>query len=308
VRNETAALVQRRRRPLALFRSPVLRALWADKPTVAAVAFLILIMLATVFAPVVAPHDPDLNNLRARLLPPWSFTEHGNFLLGSDPLGRDVLTRILYGGRVSLSVGIATVLASGCLGTLLGLMAGYFRGFVDDVVMRAVDIFMALPTLLFVLVVLFVVGGGVVNLVLVLAIARWMLYCRVVRGVVLSLREQPFVEAGAALGASHARIMLRHILPNLLTPLLTVATLDMARVMLVEASLSFLGLGVQPPHTSWGQMVAAGRQYVATAWWQSTMPGLAIFLTALSFNMFGTWFRAITDPLQRWRWMPMAKE
>ena len=174
--------------------------------------------------------------------------------------------------------------------------------------MRAVDVFMAVPLLLLALMVLFILGPSFVNILIVFAVARWMLYCRVTRGVVMSLREQAFVDAARAIGCSDNRIITRHILPNLITPLLTLAALDVPRNILTESSLSFLGFGIQPPDSSWGLMLSQGRQYIVTAWWVVVMPGMAIFLTALSFNLFGVWLRAVSDPLQRWRWLKATKE
>ena len=200
------------------------------------------------------------------------------------------------------------VLVSGSIGTFLGLVAGYYRGRVDDVIMRAVDVFMSVPLLFLALMVLYILGPSFTNIIIVFAVARWMLYCRVTRGVVMSLREQTFIEAARALGCSDQRIIVRHILPNLMTPLLTLAALDVPRNILTESALSFLGFGIQPPDSSWGLMLASGRQYITSAWWVVVVPGMAIFLTALSFNLVGLWLRAVSDPLQRWRWLKQTKE
>lgn len=188
------------------------------------------------------------------------------------------------------------------------MVAGYYRGIVDDVIMRIVDVFMSVPLLLLALMVLFILGPSFVNIIIVFAVARWMLYCRVTRGVVMSLREQAFIDAARAIGCSDNRVIARHILPNLITPLLTLAALDVPRNILTESGLSFLGFGIQPPDSSWGLMLSQGRQYIITAWWVVVMPGMAIFLTALSFNLFGVWMRAVSDPLQRWRWLKATKE
>ena len=230
------------------------------------------------------------------------------FLLGTDHLGRDYLSRLIYGGRISILVGVLGVLISSVIGVFLGLVAGYYRGLLDDVIMRAVDVFMSVPTLLLALMVLFILGPSFTNIIIVFAVARWMLYCRVTRGVVLSLREQSFIDAARAIGCSDGRIVGRHILPNLITPLLTLAALDVPRNILTESTLSFLGFGIQPPESSWGLMLSQGRQYIVTAWWVVVVPGMAIFLTALSFNLFGVWMRAVSDPLQRWRWLRATKE
>ena len=193
------------------------------------------------------------------------------------------------------------MLVSGTIGTLLGLIAGYYRGPVDDVIMRLVDLQMGFPSLLLALFVLYVVGGGVLNVILVLAVTRWMVYARVTRGLVLSHRENVFVEAARASGCSDRRIIFRHLAPNLISPIVVLATLEVAYMILTEASLSFLGLGIQPPQSSWGLMLSQGRQYITTAWWLVTFPGLAILFTALSLNLVATWARSATDPAQRWR-------
>ncbi|MDP6550494.1 MAG: ABC transporter permease, partial [Dehalococcoidia bacterium] len=190
----------------------------------------------------------------------------------------------------------------------LGMLAGYYRGLVDDIIMRTVDIFMSVPLLLLALLVIFILGASFWNIILVFALGRWMLYCRVCRGVVMSLREQAFVEAARSIGCTDLRIVLRHVLPNLITPLMTIAALDVPRIILTESTLSFLGFGIQPPESSWGTMLSRGREYLTTAWWVVVMPGMAIFVTALSFNLFGVWLRAVSDPLQRWRWLKRTEE
>jgi peptide/nickel transport system permease protein len=187
-------------------------------------------------------------------------------------------------------------------------LAGYYRGIIDDIIMRAVDVFMSVPLLLLALMVLYILGSSFSNIIIVFAVGRWMLYCRITRGVVLSLREQSFIDAARAIGASDRRIVWRHIVPNLITPLLTMAALDVPNNILTESTLSFLGFGIQPPESSWGTMLAQGRGYIQAAWWVVVMPGVAIFLTALSFNLFGVWMRAVSDPLQRWRWLKATKE
>ena len=282
------------------------RALVRDKLTLVAVVYLLILGGAAVFAPWVTPFGPNDDDLFMRNMPPLTAPETGGsipHLLGTDPLGRDQLTRLVYGGRVSLAVGLASVLVSGSVGIVLGLVAGYYRGYVDDAIMRLVDVQMGFPSLLLALFVLYAVGGGVANVILVLAVTRWMIYARVTRGLVLSYRESLFVEAARALGCTDRRIIFLHLLPNLLSPILVLATLEVAYMILTEASLSFLGLGIQPPQSSWGLMLAQGRQYVTTAWWLVTFPGLAILLTALSLNLVATWLRAVSDPTQRWRYL-----
>ncbi len=280
------------------------RALLRDKLTLAACIFLVLLAIAAIFAPWVAPFNPNDQSLFMRNMPPMTAPEEGGaipHLMGTDALGRDELSRLIFGGRVSLAVGLLSVLVSGTIGTLLGLIAGYYRGPVDDIIMRLVDIQMGFPSLLLALFVLYVVGGGVLNVILVLAVTRWMVYARVTRGLVLSHRENVFVEAARASGCSDRRIIFRHLAPNLISPIVVLATLEVAYMILTEASLSFLGLGIQPPQSSWGLMLSQGRQYITTAWWLVTFPGLAILLTALSLNLVATWARSATDPAQRWR-------
>jgi peptide/nickel transport system permease protein len=219
-----------------------------------------------------------------------------------------MLSRLIFGGRISLAVGVLGVLLSGSIGIFLGLMAGYFRGRLDDVIMRAVDVFMSVPLLFLALMVIFILGPSFRNILIVFAVSRWMLYCRVTRGVVMSLREQVFIEAAQAIGCTDQRIIARHILPNLITPLLTIAALEVPRNILTESTLSFLGFGIQPPDSSWGLMLAQGRNYILDAWWVVVLPGMAIFTTALAFNLFGVWMRSVSDPLQRWRWLKATKE
>lgn len=282
----------------------MLRALLRDRVTLSALIFVTIVILAAFGADLITPHDPYAQSLMLRNKPPMTAASSGlPYVLGTDALGRDQLSRLIYGSRISLAVGLASVLFSGLIGTLLGLLAGYYRGRLDDLIMRVVDIQMGFPSLLLALVILYGAGSGFVNVVIVLAVTRWMVYARVTRSLMLSLRETPFVDAARAIGCNDRRIIFRHMLPNLLSPLLVLATMEIATVILTEASLDFLGLGIQPPESSWGLMLAQGRQYITTAWWLVTFPGLTILLTTLSFNLLATWVRAITDPVQRWRWL-----
>ena len=281
------------------------RALLRDKLTLLACLFLIVLAISAIFAPWVAPFDPNEDNLFMRNMPPMTMPEAGGaipHLLGTDALGRDELSRLIFASRVSLAVGLLSVAISGSIGTILGLLAGFYRGHVDDVIMRLVDIQMGFPSLLLALFVLYVIGGGVLNVIFILAITRWMVYARVTRGLVLSYRENVFVEAAKATGCTDRRIILLHLLPNLASPIVVLATLEVAYMILTEAALSFLGLGIQPPESSWGLMLSQGRDYITTAWWLVTFPGLAILLTALSLNLLATWARSVTDPAQRWRY------
>lgn len=282
-----------------------LRALARDPFALGAAIFLVVLIFAAVFAPWITPYNPERGGLMLRNKPPLTASADGGipYLMGTDPLGRDEFTRLIFGARVSLAVGFTSVLISGTIGVVLGLIAGFYRGGIDDLIMRIVDLQMGFPSLLMALLVLYALGGGVWKVILVLAVTRWMVYARVTRSFVLSQRESVFVEAARATGCNDRRIMFRHIIPNLTSPLLVLATLEVATAILTEASLSFLGLGIQPPQSSWGLMLAEGRSYVTTAWWLVTFPGLAILLTALSLNLVAGWARAVTDPVTRGQYL-----
>lgn len=320
IQNETTA-IQRKANPIvATWKHPLVQAFLNDPITLVSAAFLTVVIMAAIFAPIAAPFDPQDQQLRLRHQGPFTYgvaldrtvtppvEDRRFFLLGTDHLGRDYLSRLIYGGRISISVGILGVLVSGTIGIFLGLVAGYYRGKIDDVIMRMVDVFMSVPLLLLALMVLFILGPSFLNIIIVFAVARWMLFCRVTRGVVMSLRETAFIDAARAIGCTDGRIIARHIIPNLMTPLLTLAALEVPRNILTESALSFLGFGIQPPDSSWGLMLSQGRSYIVTAWWVVVIPGVAIFLSALSFNLFGVWMRAVSDPLQRWRWLKATKE
>lgn len=286
----------------------IMHALYRDWLILAAVFFLLLLLIGAVFADFLAPYDPLIPNILSSRLPPFSMTKGMTgveqlHILGTDALGRDMLSRLMHGARASIFVALVSVLISGTLGTVLGLLAGYYGGWKEAAVMRAVDAFMAVPSLLIALFILFLIGGGLINMVLIFALVRWVVYARLARGITLSLKESSFVEAARAIGASNTRIMFRHILPNMISPLLVLATLEIALLILAEAGLSFLGFGLLPPEPSWGLMIARGREYMREAWWMITLPGLAIFLTTLSLNLFANWLRNIMDPVQRWRWL-----
>jgi peptide/nickel transport system permease protein len=278
--------------------------LWADLrvdgPALTGVVFLVLLLSMALFAPLIAPHDPEAQNIIARLKPPaWIDGGSWAHVLGTDHLGRDVLSRLIHGSRISLIVGAATVALAGGLGVLMGLTAGYVGGRTDNWISAIIDTQVAFPGLLLALMILAVVGPSTVTVIVVLALNGWMVYARITRGVVLSLKHTAFVEAAGLLGCSTWRVMVRHLLPNLSAPLLTLATLEFARIVLAEAALSFLGLGVQPPATSWGLDVAQGKEYMFRAWWLVTFPGLAIALTVLAINLIATWLRVTSDPLER---------
>jgi peptide/nickel transport system permease protein len=255
------------------------------------------VVAAAVLAPLLSPADPIRNDLLERLTPPmWSAGGSAAHPLGTDTLGRDVLSRLLYGARVSLLIALATVLVSGVVGVALGVLGGFYGGWLDDVCMRAGDIQLAFPVLLLGVALLSVLGPGLANLVLVLALSGWITYARIVRGETLSLKHREFVEAARALGALDRRLIWRHVLPNVWAPIAVIATFSVARTIIAEASLSFLGLGVPAPAPSWGAMLDEGRNYITTGWWLALFPGMAILLVVLVINLVGDWLRDALDP------------
>jgi len=262
--------------------------------------FLLAICLVAVFAGVISPADPEAVDMNYRLRPPEAEAlASGKYLLGGDQLGRDMLTRIIYGARISLTVGVTAVLLSGSLGLLFGLLAGYYGGRTDEVIMRLADVQLAIPTILLAIALVGVLGPSVPNLILVLGVTGWVIYARTIRGVVLSLREQQFIEAARALGSGDRRTLFRYILPNVWTPAIVVASQQMGFMIILESALSFLGLGVQPPTPTWGGMIADGRGYLATAWHVTTFPGLVLMATVLAVNFFGDGLRDVLDPRLR---------
>ncbi len=256
----------------------------------------LLMVLSTLFAGWLFPAGGDTMDLNNRLLQPFTNLNH---VFGSDPIGRDVLARVVFGGRISLIVGTVSVLLAALIGIAVGLIAGYRRGFLDTVLMRLVDVQLAFPFILLAITVIAVVGPGLWKVIFVMVVTQWVQYARLVRGQVLSLRERDFVQAARALGSSDMRIILRHILPNLIGPVIVLATLNVANNILLESGLTFLGLGVDPLIPSWGGMLADGRNYLQTAWWVAMFPGLAITITVLGFNLLGDWLRDRLDPLGR---------
>lgn len=263
-----------------------------------------LLVAATVFvalaAPWIAPHDPAAFNFKARLQAPVWLGGDLQFLLGTDQLGRDILSRLIYGSRISLLVGFLGVAVSLVLGVLLGLISGFAGGLVDDVISRVVDTFTAIPFIILALAVIGIVGprGGnsLIILIIVLGLTGWVTFTRVVRGEVLSVKNLEYVEGARALGQNQMIILLRHILPNVTASIIVLTTLQIATVIIAESSLSFLGLGVQPPTITWGIMLADGRDHLATSWWLSTFPGIAITLTTLGMILLGDWLRDVLDP------------
>jgi ABC-type dipeptide/oligopeptide/nickel transport system permease subunit len=264
---------------------------------VAAAVVLLLIVASAVFAPWIAPHDPLAVNIRHRLGPPaWMQGGTAEHLLGTDQVGRDLLSRMIYGGRVSLVVGVCAVILSATIGVVLGLAAGYTGKRTDWTIMTIVNVMLTFPFVLLALAVIAVLGPSLMNMIIVLGVAGWPIYARVVRAETMAIREREFVIAGRALGMSHFRIVVRQILPNLVSAIVVIATLQVAQVIILESFLSFLGLGIQPPTPAWGNMLGEGRLYMLNSWWIATFPGLAIFVTTLVINLMGNALRDWLDP------------
>ena len=262
--------------------------------------FVLLLVIVAVAAPALAPYDPVRQSLRARLAAPTLAGPDGKaHLLGTDHLGRDVLSRVIFGARVSLAVGFAAVVVGGLVGAVLGLLAGFRRGWSDSVIMTLADAQLAFPFILLAIGIIAVLGPSFPTLILVVGLSGWVNYARILRGQVLGLRSREFVDAIHGLGGSMLRIVVRHILPNVMSSLVVIATLELARAIVLEATLSFLGLGIQPPTPSWGGMVHEGREYLDSAWWISTAPGLVLMATSLVVSRTGDWLRDLLDPTLR---------
>ena len=287
--------------PAPIATSPLKRLLMGRRWFLLMPLSIITVMVTTAaLAEFLTPYSSTEISLANRLRPP--FWEQGGSLshpLGTDPMGRDLLTRMIYGARVSLMVAMLALLVGGGIGAALGLIAGYYGGRLDALVMRVADTTMAFPIILFAILFVVVLGGSMVTTVFAVALVLWARYARVIRGEVLSLRERDFVAQARVAGCSSMRIMLIHLFPNILNTLVVLLSLQVGWVIIVEASLSFLGAGIPPPTPSWGSMIAEGRDYIATAWWVSFFPGLAILATVLSFNLFGDWLRDALDPKLR---------
>ena len=264
-----------------------------------ALGVLALLALVAVCAGVLAPYDPAAVSLGDRLIPPALFGGTWRHPFGTDALGQDVLSRVIYGGRISLEVGLCAVAISGTLGVLLGMVSGYLGGVWDDVIMRTAEIQLAFPSILLYISVMAVLGPGLGKIIVVIGVVSWVAYARIERGAVLALKNQEFIEAARALGAPALTILRRHILPNTLGPMIVVASFTLATAIVTEASLSFLGLGVPPSVPSWGRMLADGRDYLQQGWWMATAPGVAIMLVVLSVNIAGDWLRDRLDPRLR---------
>jgi peptide/nickel transport system permease protein len=274
--------------------------LWRLKLAVGAGLILLVIVLGAIFAPYLAPHDPLATDITMRLKPPgWMAGGHSDYTLGTDQVGRDILSRIIFGGRISLLVGTLAVLLSLIIGIPLGLAAGYGEHVTDTVISTLVNIVLAFPFVLLALAVIAVLGPSFTNMIIVLGITNWPLYTRVVRAEVLRLKEMEFVMAARALGMGHIRLIAKQIFPNLLSAVVVISSVLVARMIILESFLSFLGLGIQPPTPSWGGMLGEGKDYMLLRWWLATFPGLAIFITTLLINLVGDGLRDWLDPAMK---------
>jgi peptide/nickel transport system permease protein len=275
----------------------VLRKLLENKGAVFGLIMVLGVIFSAIFAPLISPHDPILQDVEIRLLPPLGQAgADPNYLLGTDQLGRDIVSRLIYGARISIVVSVSAVVFSAFLGTIIGLFSGFYGGKIDSVFMRLADVQLAFPFILLAIAIIAVLGPNLQNIIIVMGITGWVIYARVVRAEVLSLREKEYVMAVRALGGSNGRIIFNHLLPNVVPPIIVIITLEMARMIIMEAALSFLGLGIQPPTPTWGGMLADGRVYLVTSWWLATFPGLVIMLVVLGINLLGNWLRDILDP------------
>ncbi|NVD43060.1 ABC transporter permease [Ensifer sp. HO-A22] len=277
------------------------RMLWADKFALCAAIFLVVILVVAIVGPSWLGDLATKQNLRGRNAAPFEWERGWVWWMGADALGRPLLARIIVATQNTLMVAAGAVAISAVVGTTLGLVAGFSSPRINQIIMRLADVIMSFPSLLIAVIVLYVLGSSILNLMLVLSITRIPVYLRTTRAEVLEIRERMFVQAARVMGASSRRILFRHILPVVLPTLTTLATLDFAYVMLAESALSFLGIGIQPPEITWGLMISQGRQYLTNAWWLSFWPGLAIILTTMSLNLLSNWMRIALDPVQRWR-------
>jgi peptide/nickel transport system permease protein len=280
---------------------PLVSMLWRDKLAFVSALVLLVIVLFAIFGPILLGDLATSQNLRGRNSPPFDLARGWAFILGGDSLGRPMLARLIVAARSTILVAAGTVAVAMIVGATLGLLAGYLGKHVSQAIMRLADVIMSFPSLLIAVIVLYVLGPSIPNMILVLAITRIPIYLRTTRAEVLEVRQRMFVQAAVVMGASNGRIILRHILPVVAPTLVTIATLDFAFVMLAESSLSFLGIGIQPPDITWGLMVSQGRPYLTTAWWLAFWPGLLIVITTLSLNLLSNWMRVALDPAQRWR-------
>lgn len=264
------------------------------------VVLLLPIIVCGIFGPLFYPHDPNHMNLNLALQPPaWMPGGDPSYFLGTDNLGRDMLSRLIEGARASLIVSVVGVAIAGGIGVILGMMAGYFGGALDNIIMRIVDSWMSIPVILFMLLLSAIMGGGLTTIIISIGIIFWTGYARVVRGVTLSIKQREFVALANVTGCSNLRVLWKHVFPNLVDTIVVMATLQLGTAIMIEASVTFLGLGIQPPDTAWGLIVADGRKYMSTAWWLPTFGGLAIMITVLGANLTGDWLRDKLDPRLR---------
>lgn len=276
------------------------RALLKSPAGLLGAAIVVLVIFTAVAGPIVAPYDPYESNLRSRFKAPnWGATDEPVYLLGTDQLGRDILSRVIYGSRISVMVGVSAVIISGIIGLFLGLISAYFGGILDALLMRIADAFLGIPFIIMVVAVAGLVGGGLWTIILILGLTGWVAYARVVRSETFSIREREFILATRAIGQRQGAIIFRHVMPNIMSSVIIMATLEVSRAIVAESTLSFLGLGVLSPTITWGNMLADGRDYVGSAWWMVTFPGLAITITVLGVVLLGDWMRDILDPRLR---------
>ncbi|WP_440274551.1 ABC transporter permease [Ferdinandcohnia sp. SAFN-114] len=267
------------------------------KTAVFGMFFLLVVIIIAILAPLLVPMDPTAQDISRRLLPPGSTNAEGaKHWLGTDQLGRDVLSRIIYGSRISIMVAVGAVAIGGAIGLIVGLVSGYSGGWVDSVLMRLVDMQLAFPFLLLALTMVAILGSSIMNVVLVLSVTSWISYAKVVRSSVLSVKYLEYVEAAKAAGTSQIEILFRHILPNIISPFIVVASFQVATLIIAESSLSFLGLGVPVSEPTWGAMLADGREYMTDAWWIAIYPGIMLMLVAMCANLFGDGLRDALDP------------
>jgi peptide/nickel transport system permease protein len=268
------------------------RMLVKSRTGLAGFVIILLVVACGIAGGLISPYDPMHTDFSKKLIPPMT----DGHILGTDQLGRDILSRIIAGTKISLIIGVTTVVFAGLIGTIIGIVAGYFRGWIDVVLMRIVDVQLSFPFILLVLVINAVIGTGLKNIIISLVIGGWVVFARVVRSEVLSIREKDFILASVSTGVPRWEIIVKHIVPNLFTPIIVLSSLQVAAFIIAEASISFLGFGVQPPTPAWGNMLNEGKDYIFSSWWLITFPGLAIVITALGVNLFGDWLRDVLDP------------
>lgn len=273
---------------------------WIRRSPLLPIILLLPIVVWGIFGPLLYPHDPVSMNLSIAFKPPaWMESGDISYVFGTDKLGRDVLSRLIEGARASLIVSVFGVVIAGVIGVVLGMVAGYFKGPLDNIIMRIVDIWMSIPPILFIILLTGVIGGGKFTIVLSIGLVFWTAYARVVRGQTLAIHGEEFIALAKVTGCSNFRILMKHILPNLVNTITVMATLQLGTAIMAEASITFLGMGIQPPETAWGLIVADGRGYMSTAWWVPTFGGLAIMVTVMGANLMGDWLRDRLDPRLR---------